>query len=418
MAEPVTAVSMMHSEVPSEDGVLVDHLQRVQPNPKGAYAVHMHLSRLRAEYRKRHFLRIASRAFDPLINNHEVMLYLLSNSDFVLMCRNVPIDELDPPINRVRTLFGEDPLTFAEVGSPDDRFTNWYDLSQPGDFDTCEAAVGEIMEADQELRRRSTSRGADGRMQTQQGDALTPENLGDINDRLKNARVTDLLRRQVAISLDAEGKGVPLFREHYISMTDLRDRIAPGVNLFSNPWMFQYLTETLDRRVLAVMARRDFPSMTPPASLNLNVATVLSPGFQTFHQAVGAHTDKVVVEMQPIDVFASMSAYVDARAWLKNRGYGVLIDGLNPLSLSFFDPGLLEPDFIKLTWSPEFHSGIPADRLADIKDVLGHLGIQRAILARVDSEAAVRWGLGLGIQRFQGHFIDRLVSAMATKGEN
>ena len=38
------------------------------------------------------------------------------------------------------------------------------------------------------------------------------------------------------------------------------------------------------------------------------------------------------------------------------------------------------------------------------------------ILARADSEDAIKWALGLGIQRFQGHFIDRVVDAMITKG--
>ena len=59
MAEPGTAVSLIPTETPSEDGVLLDHLQRIEHNTKGCYAVQLHLSRLRPEFRKRHFLRIA-----------------------------------------------------------------------------------------------------------------------------------------------------------------------------------------------------------------------------------------------------------------------------------------------------------------------------------------------------------------------
>ena len=416
MAEPGTAISLMQAETPSEDGVLLDHLQRIEQSTKGCYAVQIHLSRLRPEYRKRHFLRIAARAFDALVNNFEVTLYMLSNGDFALLCRETPIDEVDQPINRIRALFSEDPLTFGEVGSPDDRFTSWHDLSQRQEYAAFAAAVEEVVAAERDRRRREGERGADGRPAAQRGDPLEPDNLTAINERIRNVRVTDLIRRQSAVSIPGGKPGGVLFSEYFIAMGDLQQRVAPGVNLFSNPWMFQYLTETLDRRMLAVLMTQNLGLVTDPISLNLNIATVLSPGFQSFHQHVGAAAGKVVVEMQTVDIFANMTAYESARAWLHKHGYRVLLDGLNPLSLSFFDPSMLAPDFVKMSWSPEFHSGVPTSRLVDIRDVVGHLGPERVVLARVDSEQAIRWGLELGVTTFQGHLIDRLVSRMAEKG--
>ena len=77
----------------------------------------------------------------------------------------------------------------------------------------------------------------------------------------------------------------------------------------------------------------------------------------------------------------------------------------------------MRPDFVKISWSPEFHSGVPAGRLADIRDVISHIGAERVILARVDSEQAIRWGLGLGVSRFQGRMIDRLIQRTAERGD-
>jgi len=125
-------------------------------------------------------------------------------------------------------------------------------------------------------------------------------------------------------------------------MIELKKRIGPEVNLFASPWLFQYLMETLDKRMLAVLGNRDFAKLPFAISLNLNVSTVLSRDFQKFHQTVGKYTSKVVVEMQVLDIFADMNTYGYARDTLQERGYRVVVDGLSPLALQFLDPGLLK----------------------------------------------------------------------------
>ena len=207
-----------------------------------------------------------------------------------------------------------------------------------------------------------------------------------------------------------------MFVEHYVSMMELRERIAPEINLFSDAWLFQYLTETVDRRILSVLAQFDFAAMRDDISVNLNIATVLSPGFQNFHEKARDHASRVVIEIQIIDIFLDFPAYASARDWLQGHGYRMLIDGLNPLALQFFDPGTLAADFVKVNWNPQFQAGIPDDWVTDMRQAVESVGGDGMILARADSEDAVKWALGLGIHRFQGHFIDRVVDAMITKG--
>ena len=59
------------------------------------------------------------------------------------------------------------------------------------------------------------------------------------------------------------------------------------------------------------------------------------------------NTSKVIVELQIQDIFSDMAAFSQARDTLQERGYKTVVDGLSPLSLQFFDPGLLKSDFIK-----------------------------------------------------------------------
>jgi EAL domain-containing protein (putative c-di-GMP-specific phosphodiesterase class I) len=213
------------------------------------------------------------------------------------------------------------------------------------------------------------------------------------------------------------GPGDLVFKEHSISMIELKKRISPEVNLFASPWLFQYLTETLDKRMLAVLSNRDFAKLPFAISLNLNVSTVLSRDFQKFHQAVGKYTSKVVVEMQVLDIFADMNTYGYARDTLQERGYRVVVDGLNPLALQFLDPGLLKSDFVKINWDSAYEGEVEAERLQDMRAVIASTGKEGVILARVDTEEAVKWGLNLGITRFQGFFVDDLMEKIASVKE-
>lgn len=394
-----------------EEAMLVERLRKIADDPRDHFAAHLHLSRLRAGNRQPRFLDIAKRAFDQLAINTQSTLYALANSDLVLICNKVPVEQTDEPVEKVRGLFREDPLMQAAGGGMEDRFVSWYDLSSKDDYNNFYAAAEQLLAAGIAAARRAEAV----QSAAVKGAPVTSANLGEIERKLKSIRISDLIREQPAVEIGSGGQAGLLFRENYISMSDLRDRIAPGVNLFSSPWLFQYLTEVIDRKLLALVAQRELAKQRHAVSMNLNIGTVLGRDFQEFHQAVGANAAKVVIEMQIIDIFADMNAYTFARDGLQKRGYRVLVDGITPLALYFFDPSLLKADFFKITWGPEFASETPDSRIAAARENIARTGKNHVILARVDTEQAIRWGLSLGVTRFQGHFIDRLAKAIATK---
>ena len=394
-----------------EESLLLNRLKRVEANPTGVYAIHLHLSKLRSINRQPHFIKIAARTFDPLTENFEATVFPLHNADLVVICRNVPVDDADSAIDKVRSLFGEDPLLSAQDGAFEDNFSTWYDLSQPEDFSSFVSIANDLAVEAQRTRQQQdeTEEVEDKDL----GEPLGAMNLAAINQKLQGTRVADLIREQTCLLMGPGGPGEIVFRENFVSMTELKKRIAPDVNLFASPWLFQYLTETLDKRMLAVLSNRDIEGLANPLSLNLNIGTILSRDFQKFHQAMGKNTSKIIIEMQVIDIFADMSAFGYARDTLQERGYRVLVDGLSPLSLQFFNPGDLQSDFVKINWGAEFEGDTDATRIAQMRDVVTSTGKDSVILARVDTEEAVKWGLALGVSRFQGFFIDDLMDKLA-----
>jgi len=413
MANSGSLITFPGNEVSIEETLLLNRLRSLKSGHKGYYVVHMHLSKLRSGNRKPHFIKIATRNFEELLANFNVTLYRLSTDDIVLLCKDVPVEEIDPVIHKTRQLFSEDPLTDGEDGSLDDKFTTWYDFSNPADLSSFIETANELtVQALQQKKKPDENRP----MNTLPGTRLGPSSTADIRLKLQRVNMEDLIDEQTCVVVYPDQKGKVMFREKFVSMRALQKRVAPDINLFGSPWLFLYLTETVDRRLLAIISQGNFASLKNHISINLNISSVLGREFQHFHQSVGDYTDKVVIEFQLIDVFSDMNAYANARDMLQENGYRVLIDGLSPLSLQFFDPALLLADLIKISWGQEFENDDAEDRIEDMRNVVRGMGKDNVILARTDSEFAVKWALSLGITRFQGFYIDNLVNVMQLKG--
>ena len=102
---------------------------------------------------------------------------------------------------------------------------------------------------------------------------------------------------------------------------------------------------------------------------------------------------------------------------LQQNGYRVLVDGISPVSMQFFDPAILEADFIKIGWGKEFENEEEDDsKVEDLRRIIRDAGAESIILSRVDSEFAIQWGLNLGISRFQGFLMDRLIDTVRSQG--
>jgi EAL domain-containing protein (putative c-di-GMP-specific phosphodiesterase class I) len=416
MAEHSTSFSIIGQKNAEEEKLLLNHLHRIGVNPQGWYGVHAHLSGLQSGDQQPKFIRIATQAFDNLTNNFDSTLYLMANFDMILISKETPIEAIDEALSNVRSLFSEDPLTEGEEGSFEDRFTTWYDLSQNSDLTALDADVKFLSEEAECKRSREEEERTSSLINQMDGEPLTARNLTIISDKLQRVQIDGLVQYQSAIIMEADMKGRLLFNEYFISMSDLQRRIAPDTNLFGNPWLFNYLTELLDKRLLSVIAARDFSVTRDAVSLNMNISTVLSREFQTFHRMLGENAKNVLIELQMVDVLSDLSTFQYAKDSLVDNGYRVILDGLNPLSLQFFDPSQLNVDFVKIAWGREFKADTTQTKVSEVREIVIRLGKDQVILGRVDSEEAIKWALSMGIQRFQGHYVDTIADAMYVKG--
>ena len=184
----------------------------------------------------------------------------------------------------------------------------------------------------------------------------------------------------------------------------------PHVQLTGNPWLFRYLTQSLDKRMLAHLSREW--SHERSFSINLNVSTLLSPEFLKFDQLISTSArGRLVIEIQKVDIFADMGAFLFAREYARDRGYRLCLDGMTHLTLPFIDREKLELDLVKLLWSPELAAAENAQMLDDLRACVASIGASRVILAHCDSERCRKnRPFARHFTLFQGRYVNTLVA--------
>ncbi|MCP5366274.1 MAG: EAL domain-containing protein [Hyphomicrobiales bacterium] len=399
----------------SQENLLLDYVRRLEKHQQGRRVVHLRLSALRPFNRREHHVRAAAHSFEPLVAAMAGQLFTLRSADLIFIYKQEVQGQVETIAQRIRFLFSEDPLMSEEGGH---RFVSWYNVET--DYDAVLALARGLVSTEQR-RDRAVKSHLDTRSalkaKQQMGEPLTPRVLARIVDALARADLANMVRRQYVCSFDEQMAPSAQFSELFISIVDLRETLLPGVNLASNRWLFQHLTESLDRRMLAMLRKTDHLTISGEISFNLNVSTLLSPEFMTFDEDIPAsRRGSMVIELQQVDIFADLAAYLFAREFVQDKGYRVCIDGLTHHTLGLVDRERLGADMIKVIWHPDMVDGGP-EMMAEIQRLVRRNNARRTVLCRVDSREAVDFGRAAGFELFQGRHVENLIAEDSRRRE-
>lgn len=387
----------------AQENLLLDYLHRLERHRSERRAVHIHLSDLLSVNRREHHMRIAVSTFEGLVKMLQAQVFTLANADLMVVYKAQAQDEVESAIVKLRFLFSDDPLIIEDAQGRKGTFCTWYDLER--EYDILVALAQKMVQEEQARRQAEQERTArDNRQQEKpKGAPFTPDLLARVESALGQADLANLMRRQAVCAVVGQAPPQPVFHELFISIADLRQTLMPSVNMNSSPWLFQQLTETLDRRVLSLLNKHDDRTLEGDISINLNVSTILSPEFMVFDDNVKAGMrGTIVLELQKVDIFADLGAYLFARDFAHDRGYRICIDGLSYSMLPFVDRERLGADLIKLIWDTSL-----TEEKDKKTDALRRIGVTRIILARCDTPSAIEYGHSVGITLFQGRHVEQ-----------
>ena len=394
----------------SHEARFLDDLKTLDAAGRDKGVIRLHLSRLLPENRDKQHLRNAETVFDELTRTRSARLYRLRNSDLMVIFERFETEAAERAMLKLLKLWERDPLMQkAKSDARKNRLSSWFDMTQ--DYDklltfamrqtaTSEKAVRKSLPeliAERELQRTNPERGT----------PLTPTELGRAEEALARVDLSSFTRRQPVCAFVEDGKPEVIFTEVFVSIADLRETLMPRTDLTVNPWLFQHLTQTLDRRVMAQIARREDRTLLRDGfSINVNVSTVLSEEFLSFDDDFAPSSQDVVLEMRIEDIFADPGSFAFARDFVMERGYRICIDGLTLNTFAYADTNRLGVAYAKLMWTPDLAAFIGTTQGQELKQMIRDRKKGRTILARCDSDASVKVGQQLGITLFQGRYVD------------
>lgn len=401
---------------------------RVQP--AGWTAVHFHLDRLLEEYRSEYQIKIALNLINDLLKSHEGFLFLMNDSSIIVLCGKMEQILQEKLIFQLRYLFMDDPLSYSESGLENPDFCTLYDVKHNWKAfnELCARYMAMVARRAPLAHQQVNVPVADLQAATMQVPAATAETqaerpemnvsrLAALETTMRNTDLQAAIRRQPVCAVFPDMKLRRFFDELYMNMSHLRRVLHSDVDFLSNRWLFRYITQILDTRMIELIRLNPARYLDSPVSINFNAETLLSSRFSEFDATVpAAKKISIVLEVPVVDAFADMTAFNLAVSEARKLGYRVCLDGLTPASFTSIRDGM-EVDLFKVQWNGELKSDVETPACSAMMKAVKAIGSNRVILCRCDTRKAIEFGHSLGISLFQGRFIDSVLNP-TSKVEN
>ena len=344
--------------------VAVVRLSRLEPD------------RQRPHHVRPHHVRLARAALEPLAQAERARLFMLPSRDIVAIWRGEAEVARSTAKAAIEHMFADDeslPISPQRL---------WEEYTLPGDAEAVLAIV----------------RGPDGQPATQaERVKLIPLDLASLaafEQHLAHADMARFVRRLPIAMPRAKGGLTLAWESRRFDINELAACLSPRHDLQAEPWLFRRLTRTLDRRMLALLGAHGELAEAGPLAFQINIASLLSPEFLRFDDMlpVGLR-GHVTLDLTPEDVLSNPSAFLFARDFARARGYRLALSGIAAALLPILPVRRLGLDLVHLHWSEALR---PADLAALQTEP------ERIVLAGVESEAVLLWGMSHGIGLFSG----------------
>lgn len=383
---------MSKAKVVLSEKYLLTALDRVAKNALGYAVLYINISKLKPKNRHPEFVKIIAMLFESIIGAAKGSMYILSNGDIAILSKNITPSEIDEAVKKLRAGLAADPVL-----SHDSRdFALVY--SFPRDFFSFYGKIEKMVQENKEA----------GTEELPVKEPIEAEDMDKIISTLDDIDMAELVKRQSVMRVH-NNEFTDLMQEFFVAVKDLSRYFGDNKDLVANRWLFQYLTQVLDKKTLAAFASAEITEWPEKISLNLNLSSVFSKEFVEFAKNFLKPAQQIIVEVQMMDILNNLNLYHEVKDILHKGGHKLLIDSLSPASLSMLNLDKLAPDMIKIFWEPLLVYDTDNQSL---KNAVEYMKPENVILAKCDGSEAMRWGLSYGLNTFQGPYIDEIEIAL------
>ena len=234
---------MSKAKVVLSEKYLLTALDRVAKNALGYAVLYINISKLKPKNRHPEFVKIIAMLFESIIGAAKGSMYILSNGDIAILSKNITPSEIDEAVKKLRAGLAADPVL-----SHDSRdFALVY--SFPRDFFSF---YGKIEKMVQENKEAETE-------ELPVKEPIEAEDMDKIISTLDDIDMAELVKRQSVMRVH-NNEFTDLMQEFFVAVKDLSRYFGDNKDLVANRWLFQYLTQVLDKKHWRLLLRPKLPN--------------------------------------------------------------------------------------------------------------------------------------------------------------
>ncbi len=245
---------------------------------------------------------------------------------------------------------------------------------------------------------------------------LRPLTPGDIKNVMRAYEkfgaekfIKAFVRSQDVVMNVADKPPEVVLSEYFISMDLLRKPLFVDVEMRGSGRLFNEFTLALDRILL--QAFNDMHTTDARCSINLNVESVFTEAFESFIEATPEEKlAQVVFEFRQANIVENFDEFQVARGLIKSKGAHIAVDQIFPQTVGLVDLDYIGASIAKIHWRNGAEE-ILKEREQAIKHLIECNVLP--VLIRVDNERALEIGAKMGINTFQGFYIDKMMEKKA-----
>lgn len=376
---------------------IIPYLNSLSNNVDGMIAIHFYLSKLLPyDYRSFQVLELFSllkQVFSPL----KGQAFILKNDDLVYICQNKSSIYLDRCLSQFKRNLSAD--TFISSNLNPQTFYTVFPLTQK--FGEFRYNINEIEEnpiyKNRDLLRVKDQEGKNIPLLVE---GINLETLSFIENSIKNANISNFLKRDPIVLFGGDSKPNILSYHFYTSLDALQSYLKLNEPISNNIWLFRQVGFYLDKQILLKLPEFMMQKNIPAINVNLNLRTLITTYFQNFILEYQA-TKKLTFDIDIIDFMAHPEVFEYALHTLREKGCVVGLSGLTIKHLDYLNFRKLPIDSFKVIWDDEFvHSP------GKLKNIVKTISRDRVVLTKCNTEVAIETGRLADINCFHGRALE------------
>lgn len=229
-----------------------------------------------------------------------------------------------------------------------------------------------------------------------------------LRDAISTDAVFDSCRRQAIVAFNDSRREI-VGHEIYCSLDYLRQHHLASF-LLEGPGEIEILSRVLDEKLMDVTTSIAKDILPDKLHLNMQVQTVQGHRFRDFIEHFdGVALENMAIEFSMENAIANWWEFEDACEFLHSIGMKVGLDRITLPALQFLSPRKMNVDFIKVIWDHNIIGSRRAEVAERLREFAYLFADQSLILTRCDSRTALRMGRSLGVDVFEGSYIDAMM---------